>query len=409
MTGGARAGAPRPQAPAAAGDVGEAAPARRARRVIAGRPTALAAGATWRVRGKCIHRAATEVTLQADPAAGAPYLERVLPFGLSTSVLGLTQAATAGAPRDPDLPALARLRGGGWASIPALSVVVVAFGIRAASATAEGLTLLALVAVPPLAAVALGWAMRGARPWRAALVVPLFALAWADRGGLAGQSAALVLSALSCVTLAVLLGAVAPAHWLKLGIVVMAVVDSALVISDLLQAPNDVLNAAAPPIGLPRLQTGQFGNALMGYGDFFAAALLGAVMAHAPRMQRRAALITAALALSFDLLFLVVRELPATVPVALALLACELAARRRLIRDGEGRGLPALGRLRLPKRQPLAEEDLGGREQVGVQQLGLAQGVGQRNLLNRRAAQRDHAPGAPGRHRIGGGHSEARG
>jgi hypothetical protein len=349
----------------------------------------------------------------------------VLPFGLSTSVLGLTQATTAAAPRDPDLPALARLRGGGWASIPALSVVVVAFGIRAASGTAEGLTLLALVAVPPLAAIALGWAMRGARPWRAVLVVPLFALAWADRGGPTGQSAALALSALSCVTLAVLLGAVAPAHWLKLGIVVMAVVDSALVISDLLQAPNDVLNAAAPPIGLPRLQTGQFGNALMGYGDFFAAALLGAVMAHAPRLQRRAALITAGLALSFDLLFLVVRELPATVPVALALLASELAARRHpLTGESEGPGSPASGRLRHPLtgesegpgspasgrlRHPLAEEDLGRREQVGIQQLGLSQGVGQRNLLDRRAVQRDHAPGASGRHRIGGGHSEARG
>lgn len=278
----------------------------------------------------------------------------MLPFGVCTSVLGLTQAATVAAPRESHLPSLRRLRGGAWATIPALSVVVVTLGIRAASSTAHGLTWLALVAVPPLAAIALAGAMRGARPRLALLVVPLFALAWADRDGLAGQSAALALSALSCVTLGVLLAAVAPAPWLKLGILVMAVVDTGMVVSDLLQAPNDVLNAAAPAIGLPRLQTGHFGSALMGYGDFFAAGVLGAILARSVALQRRAALLTAVFALSFDLLFLVVRELPATVPVAAAMLACEALERRRA------------------RPQELAEEDRRRLEQAGVEQLGLA-------------------------------------
>lgn len=312
----------------------------------------------------------------------------MLPFGVCVSVLGLTQAAVVAVPRDAHLPALARLRGGAWAAVPALSVIAVAFGIRAASGTADGLTLLAVFAVPPLAAAALGWAARGGRPALGAVVMALFAIAWADRDGLAGHCAALTLTALSCVTLGVLLAAVAPARWLKIGIVVMAVVDTALVASDLLRAPNDVLNAAAPPIGLPRLQTGQFGNALMGYGDFFAAALLGAVVAGDPRGRRQAVLLTAALALSLDLLFLVVRELPATLPVAGALAVYELLARRR--------------------RSRLAEEDLGRPEQTGIEQLGLAQGLGQRNLLDRRAAQRHHAAEVSGRHRVGGGHPEAR-
>ena len=68
-------------------------------------------------------------------------------------------------------------------------------------------TRLALIAVPPLAAVALGWIVRGARPPVALLAAPLFALAWAAKGHLAGQSAALVLSALACVTLGGLLSA----------------------------------------------------------------------------------------------------------------------------------------------------------------------------------------------------------
>src|SRR5205823_1977133 len=111
-------------------------------------------------------------------------------------------------------------------------------------ASADGLTYLALIGVPPLAALALAAMTHRSRPG-AALVVPiLFGLAWADRRGLAGEGAALALSALSCVALGALLAAVTPPHWLAAGIVAMAVADTVLVVSDLLQKPNDALNAA---------------------------------------------------------------------------------------------------------------------------------------------------------------------
>jgi CHASE2 domain-containing sensor protein len=60
----------------------------------------------------------------------------------------------------------------------------------------------------------------------------------------------------------------------------------------------------------------------MGYGDLFIAGALGGLLAvYATRERQLAAsLLVAALALSFDLLFFVAEELPATVPVALALL-----------------------------------------------------------------------------------------
>lgn len=201
------------------------------------------------------------------------------------------------------------------------------FAIRYVSDTATGLTDLALVAVPPLAAAGLGWYVRGARPWAATAVVPLFALAWADRRGLAGEAAAALLSALSCVTLGVLLAAVTPATWLKLGILLMSAADVWLVVSDLLQGPNATLVAAHPPGGLPRLQSELFGSVSLGYGDLFVAGLLGAVLSAEPRRQRVAAVLTLVIAAAFDLLFFAVDELPATVPVALALMVISAGSR----------------------------------------------------------------------------------
>lgn len=258
----------------------------------------------------------------------------MLPFWISIGVLSLVQGASVAIPGAGGLGALRRLRGRRWAVIPPLSVVGFVFIARGAeNASAQGLTYLALVAVPLLAALALGWLAWDAhppRPARALLVVPLFALAWANRGGLAGEAAALALSVLSCVSLGVLLAAVTPARWLAGGIVAMAVADAALVVSDLLQRPNDALNAAHPAAGLPQLQRAVFGSALMGYGDLFVAALLGALLAVAVgrSWQMRAAVLATLLAVAFDLLFFFVDELPATVPVALTLIIVVLARRR---------------------------------------------------------------------------------
>lgn len=258
----------------------------------------------------------------------------MLPFWISIAALSLSQGALVALPGAGAPSALARLRGRRWALIPPLSVIGFVFGARAAEqASAQGLTYLALVAVPALAALALGWFAWNAhppRPARALWVAPLFALAWADRGGLLGEAAALVLSALSCVSLGVLLAAVTPARWLAAGILTMAVADTTLVVSDLLQRPNDALNAAHPVAGLPRLQSAVFGSAVMGYGDLFVAASLGALIALTlgRRMQRGAAALAALLAVAFDLLFFFVDELPATVPVALTLIIVVLVRRR---------------------------------------------------------------------------------
>lgn len=300
----------------------------------------------------------------------------MIPFALSIALLSLVQGALVAVPRALGTPGaasaapdrapggtaaqrcsgrpragLARLRSRRWALIPPASVIAFVLIARLAErASADGLTYLALVAVPALAALALGrlmWDVPPARPSRALLVPALFALAWADRGGLAGEAAALALTALSCAALGALLAAVTPPRWLAGGIVAMAVADTALVVTDLLQKPNRALNAAHPAAGLPRLQSAVFGSAVMGYGDLFVAGVLGALLATAMgrRSQLRGAALTALLALGFDLLFFFVSELPATVPPALTLLA--LTARRRgLTRTPAGtpaRGRPAPG------------------------------------------------------------------
>jgi len=248
-------------------------------------------------------------------------------FAVSISILGLVQAALVALPQPHPLPApLARLRSPWWALIPALSIAVVVAGIELDSGSATTLSYLALIAVPPLAAVALGSLVRGSRPAWALAVLPLFVLAWVGKGSPAGEAAATALSGLGCIAVGWLLVSVVPAYWLRLGVYAMAAIDTWFVASDLLQGPNAVLTNAAPAGNLPRLQVVHFGAAVMGFGDLFVAGLVGCLLASSRSRQLEGALLVALLALTFDLLFFAVDELPATVPVALAL---ALASRRR--------------------------------------------------------------------------------
>lgn len=261
----------------------------------------------------------------------------MLPFWISIGLLSLVQAAVVALPVPPARRAggvgtwLRRSRRRWWALIPPASVAAfVAAGRAAPGATTQGLTYLALVGVPLGAVLAIWLRPRGAALLAALAAGALFLLAWLDRGGLAGEAAATALIALSCVALGTLLAELTSRRWLALGILAMAAVDTALVASDLLQAPNRALIAAHPAGGLPQLQSAILGSAAMGYGDLFIAGLLGGLLAlhSGPARQMRGALLVAVLALCFDLLFFAVSELPATVPVALALIALEIADRR---------------------------------------------------------------------------------
>ncbi|MEA2248184.1 MAG: hypothetical protein QOH46_2713 [Solirubrobacteraceae bacterium] len=245
-------------------------------------------------------------------------------FSLDSFVLTLAQAACIALPAAGLPPWARRFRGGAWALVLPLNIAVVVTAIAVLPSTADLLTWVALLLVPPGCALALGWAAHGARPWLAALALPLLALAWAFQDDRLGQAATTVLIAGSAVTVGRLLAGVAPLSLLKAGIVAMAAVDAYLVFSNKLQAPNAVLVAAEPAPGLPRLQSASFGPAGLGYGDFFAAAVVGGILAAERGPQLVAAVAMIAVSLAWDQLFLVYDILPATIPPAVALIGVEV-------------------------------------------------------------------------------------
>jgi hypothetical protein len=221
-----------------------------------------------------------------------------------------------------------RFRTRAWALVLPLSIAVVVAAIALIPTTADVLTWVALLLVPPGAALALGWAAHGARPWLAAFAVPLLALAWVLPDDRVGQAAATALILLSAVTLGRLLAGAAPLSLLKAGIIAMATVDAILVFSNNLQGPNDVLVAAAPGLGLPQLQSASFGFAGLGYGDFFAAAVVGGIFAAERSPQLAAAVAMLPVTLAWKQLHLVYDVLPLTIPPAVVLIGVEVWRRR---------------------------------------------------------------------------------
>jgi hypothetical protein len=247
-----------------------------------------------------------------------------LRFLASNSVLLALQALLVALPGAGVPPWVARFGGRGWALVLPLSIAFVVGVIATVPEFAVALSWLALVAIPPLAALALGWAMRGARPALGLLAVPALILGWTQQGTLPGDLALCALTALSCVTLGRLLAGIVPLLWLEAGIVTMAIVDAILVFGNQLQGPNAVLNAAVPAEGLPQLQYLAMPHASMGYGDVLVAGVLGAVLAARGEPQWPVAVLVLGLSIAWDTLFFVVDTVPATVPVAGALVAWRL-------------------------------------------------------------------------------------
>jgi hypothetical protein len=227
------------------------------------------------------------------------------------------------------LPALLlRLGGRGWALVAPLSVVATVVAITVAAASADVLSWIALLLVPPGCALALGWAAHGARPWMAVLVVPMLAAALVAPDDPLGRLGRLALIVGSCVTLGRLLSGATPLALLKAGVFAMATIDAVFIFGDFFGDQNAQFNAAVPAGDLPRLQVAEIGEVSTDYGDFFVAGLVGGILAVERRPQVVAAVATFVAAQAFNQLFLVVDSLPGTVPPALVLLAFEVRQRR---------------------------------------------------------------------------------
>jgi hypothetical protein len=261
-------------------------------------------------------------------------------FSADHFVLTIAQGAcvvlpAAGLPRWAE-----RFRRSSWALIVPASIVVVVGGIELAPGTADVLTWIALIGVPFGGVLALGWAAHGARPWLATLAIPLLAVAWAWQDERSGQLAAILLIAGSAIAAGRLLAGAAPLTLLKIGVVAMAVIDAILVFSENLQPANAVLVAASPGLGLPRLQSASWGHWGLGYGDFFCAAVVGAILAVERKPQAAAAAALLVVSVFWDQLFLVQDTLPGTVPPAIVLIAFSAVRPRRSDRPGSRAGHP---------------------------------------------------------------------
>jgi hypothetical protein len=242
-------------------------------------------------------------------------------FDLDTFVLDAAQALCVALPA-AGLPAvLLGLAGRGWALVAPASVVATVIAISAAAGSADVLTWIALVLVPPGCALALGWAMHGARPWLAAGAVPLLAVAVAAPDDPLGRVARLALIVGSVVTVGWLLAGVTPLLVLKAGVVAMTVIDSIFIFGDFFGDQNATFNAAVPAAGLPRLQVAHIGAVSTDYGDYFIAGLVGGILAAERRPQALAGVATLVAAEAWNQLFLVVDSLPGTVPPAAVMLA----------------------------------------------------------------------------------------
>jgi hypothetical protein len=249
-------------------------------------------------------------------------------FEPDTFVLDAAQALCVGLPA-AGIPAfLLRLSGRGWALVAPLSVVLSVAAIGLATASADALTWIALLLVPPGCALALGWAAHGARPWLALAIVPILAAALAAPDDPLGRVARLIMIVGSCVTVGRLLAGGAPLLYLKAGVVAMAAIDAVFIFGDFFGEENAAFNAAVPAAGLPRLQVADIGDVSTDYGDYFVAGLVGGILVAERRPQALAAVSTLAAANAFNQLFLVVDSLPGTVPPAVVLLAAEAWHRR---------------------------------------------------------------------------------
>jgi hypothetical protein len=249
-------------------------------------------------------------------------------FDLDTFVLDAAQALCVALPAAGAPAVLLRLRGAGWAVVGPVAVVGTVVAITLASASADVITWISFLLIPPGCALALGWAAHGARPWLAVLAVVLLAVAIAGPDDPAGRVARLALIVGSCATVGRLLAAATPLTLLKVGVVAMAVVDSVFIFGDFFGEQNAMFNAAAPAAGLPRLQVADIGHTSTDYGDFFIAGVVGAILAFERRPQAIAALLTLVAAELWNQLFLVVDSLAGTVPPALVLVGFELWTRR---------------------------------------------------------------------------------
>lgn len=236
-------------------------------------------------------------------------------------VLATIEGALVALPHRAALAPLERLRSPVWALVAPGSLVVGTFGVLALPAMADGLAILAAVATPALAAIAVVAVARCRH--RALLVAPLaLGIVAVATSSWPAELAASLLTALGCLTLGAAIVRLTPAPWLHIGIVAMGAVDVLLLALGVGQPAAVLLGDALANTPLPAFHRAELGHVAKDYPDLVLAAVVGGIVAGQP-VQHRAAALVAILAAAYTGLFAFTHMLPATVPVVLVLVLVE--------------------------------------------------------------------------------------
>jgi hypothetical protein len=240
--------------------------------------------------------------------------------------LATIQGAVVALPHPAALERLGRLRSPAWAFVAPGCLLVGTFGVLALPLLASGLAVLAQIATPVLAAIAVMAVVHGRQ--RGLLVVPLaLGAVAAARPGWPGELAASLLTALGCLTLGAALARLTPTRWLYLGVLSMVAVDVLLLALGAGQPAAALLREALGSGVQPALDHAQPGDFSVDYPDLVLAAVVGAVVADRT-VQQSAALLVTISAAAYGALFAFAEMLPATVPPALVLVLVEWGRRR---------------------------------------------------------------------------------
>jgi hypothetical protein len=203
-------------------------------------------------------------------------------------------------------------------------VIGVGLVVLLGGAGASFLTWLGTVATPVLAG-SLGWVARWRWPALTAVAAAvLYVLAW-HAGGRTAEVAAMLLIGGASLTIVGIVAPLTPARYLAFGLIGLIVLDTYLVFrtTTVAATANALLETQLPHVSvatadgrpLPALQQVTLGNSIMGWLDFVAPALLGAVVGRRTQPRVVAGVVVAVTAVLFGLLLNVTDKLPATVPV----------------------------------------------------------------------------------------------
>ncbi|MBV8991949.1 MAG: hypothetical protein JO372_25610 [Solirubrobacterales bacterium] len=247
-------------------------------------------------------------------------------------VLAVLEGALVALPRADALEALRRLRSPAWAALMPGSILLGTFGPLALPSMAPALVVLASIATPLLAAVAIVAVARG--PREALLIIALaLALTAALISGWAGQLSASMLTALGCLALGSAVVRLIPPRWVLLGVLGMAVADLALLASGLGHSAGVIMADATANVHGPVFDQAGVGRVSTDYPDLVLAAMLGLLQAERHH-QWAAAVLVAIIAAAFGMLLPIGSGLPATVPIAFTFIllgGARLAQRRRVL------------------------------------------------------------------------------